>query len=101
MNKSLHNFITALKFSRWRWALFIAIVSDAIGFAVILFPPAQWLVDAVTAIALLFIIGFRWQLFVSLAIEVIPALELFPAWTLVVLTLMATPQHPIDTEQDK
>jgi hypothetical protein len=96
-----HNFIKALKLPRWRWSLFIAIVSDAIGFAVIWFLPAQWLVDAITAIALLLIIGFRWQLFVSLAIEVIPALELFPAWTLVVLTLLATPQHSIDKEQDK
>lgn len=91
----------ALKLPRWRWALFIAIVSDAIGFAVVLFPPAQWLVDAITAAALLLIIGFRWPLLISLAIEVVPALELFPAWTLVVLALMATPQLPIDTEQNK
>jgi len=94
--KLAHNFIKALKLSHWRWALFIAIVSDGLGFAVVLFPPAQWVLDAITAAALLFTIGFRWQLFISLAVEVVPALELFPAWTLVVLALMALPQHQID-----
>jgi hypothetical protein len=88
-----------LKLPRWRWALFVAIASDTVGFTVVFFPPAQWLVDAITAIALLFIIRFRWPLFISLAVEVIPALELFPAWTLVVLALMATPQRPIDADQ--
>ena len=93
------NFINTLKLPRWRWALFVAIASDTVGFAVVFFPLAQWLVDAITAIALLFIIGFRWPLLISLAVEVIPALELFPAWTLVVLALKATPQRPIDADQ--
>jgi hypothetical protein len=68
-----------------RWALLIAIVSDALGFGVVLFPPLQWLLDAITAAALLMVLGFRWPLLIALAVEVIPAIELFPAWTLVVL----------------
>jgi len=99
--KPIHNFITALKLPRWRWALFIAVVSDALGFAVVWFPPAQWLLDAATAIALLFALGFRWPLFIALAVEVVPALELFPAWTLVVLALLATPQDPTDGGENK
>lgn len=87
MIKLAHNFTKALKLPCWRWALFIAIVSDALGFAVVLFPPAQWLLDAITAAALLFTIGFRWQLFIALAFEVVPALELFPMWTLMVVVL--------------
>jgi hypothetical protein len=70
-----------------RWALLIALVSDALGFGVALFPPLQWLLDAVTAIALLVVLGFRWPLLIALAIEVIPAIELFPAWTLVVIAM--------------
>jgi hypothetical protein len=97
--KLAHNFITALKLPRWRWALLIAIISDALGFAVVLFPPAQWLLDAVTAIALLFTLGFRWQLFIALAVEVVPALELFPAWTLVVLALLAAHQDSTNNEK--
>ena len=73
-----------------RWALVIALVSDALGFGVVLFPPLQWLLDAVTAAALLMILGFRWPLFIALAIEAIPAIELFPAWTLVILAMAAS-----------
>jgi amino acid transporter len=73
-----------------RWALLIALVSDALGFGVALFPPLQWLLDAVTAIALLMVMGFRWPLLIALAVEVIPAIELFPAWTLVVISMMAS-----------
>jgi hypothetical protein len=90
MQKLAHNFMAAWKFPRWRWALLIAVVSDALGFAVVLLPPVQWLLDAVTAAALLMALGFRWQLFAALAVEVVPGLQLFPAWTLVVLAMSAT-----------
>jgi len=75
---------------RMRWALLIALLSDALGFGVALFPLLQWLLDAITAIALLMVLGFRWPLLIALAFEVIPAIELFPAWTLVVLAMMAS-----------
>ena len=90
MNKLVHNFMTAWKFPRWRWALIIAVVSDALGFWVTLLPLVQWVLDAVTAVALLITIGFRWQLLAALAVEVVPALELFPAWTLAVVAMSAT-----------
>jgi hypothetical protein len=75
------------KSPQMRWALLIALASDALGFAVVLFPPLQWLLDAVTAAALLWVMGFRWPLLIALVIEVIPAIELFPAWTLVVIAI--------------
>jgi hypothetical protein len=79
-----------------RRALVIAIISDTLGFAVIALPPVQWAVDAVTAILLLVVLGFRWQLFAALAFEVVPFLELFPAWTLVVMALAATTEQKSD-----
>ena len=88
-----HNFIAAWKIPRWRNALLIAVVSDALGFATVLLPPAQWLLDAVTAAALLMTLGFRWQLFAALAVEVVPAVQLFPAWTLVVLAMSFSTIH--------
>jgi amino acid transporter len=88
-NHSLPSFLHAWT-PKLRWALLIALISDALGFVVVLLPPLQWLLDAVTAIALLMVLGFRWPLLIALAIEVIPAIELFPAWTLVVLALMAS-----------
>jgi hypothetical protein len=84
------NFRNAWKTPRLRSALVIAVVSDILGFAVVLLPPVQWALDAVTAVLLLVVLGFRWQLLAALTIEVIPFLELFPAWTLVVMALAAT-----------
>ena len=84
---------------RMRWALLIALVSDALGFGVVLFPPLQWLLDAVTAAALLMVLGFRWPLLIALAIEVIPAVELFPAWTLVVIGMAASGGKEFNNEQ--
>ena len=52
MLKSLvPNFLAAWKVPRWRWALLTAAASDALGFGVVLWPPLQWLLDAVTAAA--------------------------------------------------
>jgi hypothetical protein len=89
-NKLYNRLRTAWKSPKWRRALVIALISDAIGFLVVLMPPLQWAVDAVTAVVLFIVLGFRWSLFMALAIEVIPAIELFPAWSLWVLALAAT-----------
>jgi len=87
--------LLVLKSARWRWALFVAVISDILGFAVVLLPPLQWLLDAITMILLLFILRFRWPLLVALAIEVVPGLEVFPAWTLVVLALSAKEKQKV------
>ena len=82
--------MTAWKLPRWRWALVTAVLSDAVGFGVALIPPVQWLVDAITAGVLFVVLGFRWPLLGALAIEVVPGMALFPAWTLVVAALAGT-----------
>lgn len=95
----VRNLLAALKSPRWRWALLIAAVSDLLGIALALLPFVQWLLDAATACALLLVLGFRWLLLAALAVEVVPALEIFPTWTLVVLAMpVATPQG---SPQDK
>jgi hypothetical protein len=86
----IRNFVLASKTPRWRRAFIIALLSDALGFLVVLFPPLQWTLDVVTAGALVLILGFRWKLMLAMAIGVIPAIELFPAWTLVILAMAAT-----------
>jgi hypothetical protein len=90
LKKYFENFLIAWKLPRWRWALLLAIISDVLGIAFTFTPPVYWVIDAVTAVVLLFVIGFRWPLLPALAIEVIPGLQLFPAWTLVVLALAGT-----------
>lgn len=90
----IHNILVALKFPRWRWALLAAVMSDTMGFALTPFPPAQWVLDAITALALFAVLGFRWPLLPALAIEVVPGLQLFPAWTLVVAALASSEKAP-------
>ena len=51
--------------------------------------PLDIVVDAVTAIAILFIVGFEWRLAIALVAELVPGLDLFPSWTAVVLSLSA------------
>mgnify|MGYP001313547100 CR=1 FL=1 len=86
----LQNLLLAWKFPRWRWALVVALLSDAVGFGVVLLPPVQWLLDAITAVVLFAALGFRWPLLSALIVEAVPALQLFPAWTLVVAALAST-----------
>jgi hypothetical protein len=91
---AVRNLSLALKAPRWRWALVTAVVSDALGFGVVLLPPVQWLLDALTVAVLFIVLGFRWPLLPALAVEAVPGLEVFPAWTLVVAALAATNAPP-------
>ena len=101
VEKLIRNFVLAGKTPRWRRALLVALLSDALGFLVVLFPPLQWTLDVITAAVLVMVLGFRWKLLVAMAIEVIPAIQLFPAWTLVVLAMAATePQKSIENTHD-
>ncbi len=95
----IQNFRMAWKLPRWRWALGVAILSDALGFGVALIPPLQWLVDAVTAGVLFAVLGFRWALLSALVVEAVPGLQLFPAWILVVAALAGT-GNPIGRSPD-
>ncbi len=90
LNTFVRNFLAAWKIPRWRAALLIAAVSDAIGFGVVLFVPLQWAVDVLTAGALLWVLGLRWAIVPAVAVEVVPGLQLFPAWTLFVLAMAGT-----------
>jgi hypothetical protein len=75
----MRNLLTAWKLPRWRWALLTAGLSDALGFGVVLFPLVQWVLDAVTAVVLFVVLGFRWPLLTAVAVEAVPGLQLFPA----------------------
>ena len=90
MIKAIRNLAAAMKLPKWRRALLIAIISDILSFVFALIPPVQWGVDLVTAILLVSMLGFRWPLLIAMIIEVIPAIELFPAWTLVILALASS-----------
>jgi len=92
----IENIRTAWSSPRWRRALVIAAISDVLGFGVVFWPPAVLMLDALTVIALLMVMGFRWPLLFALAVEAVPGLQIFPAWTLVIAALAAaeTPNDP-------
>jgi hypothetical protein len=93
VNKFVRGFRVAWRSPRWRLALLIAVVSDAIGFGLGLIPLIQWIVDAVTALLLLVVLGFSWPLLAALAVEAVPAIEMFPTWTLVVIVMAGSGTH--------
>jgi len=69
-------------------AFAIAALSDALSFATSFAPPAQLAVDAVTAVLLFWVLGYRWQLLPALVAEAIPVVAAFPTWTLAVGVLI-------------
>ena len=70
--------------------MLLALISDILGFLFTFTPPVHWMIDVVTVIVLFAAIGFKWLLLPALIVEVIPGLQLFPAWTLVVIALAGT-----------
>ena len=79
--------------TRKRLALAIAAASD-IGQWFVLpatveggVSPVEVGIDAVTAIAILLVVGFHWRLAIALFAELVPGLDLAPTWTAVVLSL--------------
>lgn len=86
------NFLEAWKKPRWRIALGVAMVSDAIAYNpfVALIPPVEWAIDGVTVLLLFMVLGFKWLMLPALIVEAIPGLMLFPFWTLAVIAMAAT-----------
>jgi hypothetical protein len=73
---------------RQAMAFAIAAVSDFLSFWTVLALPMQWLIDAGTALLLFLILGRRWAILPGLIAEAIPGMGVFPAWVLVVLSII-------------
>jgi hypothetical protein len=75
---------------KFRIALALAIVADAIQFFFIPFfvegaeSPIADAVDVVMAAAMYFLLGWHWEFLPSFAIKLIPGVDLVPLWTLAV-----------------
>jgi hypothetical protein len=50
--------------------------------------------DAVVALTLLLVLGWRWRIVGALALELVPGIALFPSWTAFVLTLPSAAPVP-------
>lgn len=66
----------------------VAAISDFLSIWTEFAPPAQWALDAITALALFLILGRRWALLPGLIAEAIPGMGVFPVWVLVVLSII-------------
>jgi hypothetical protein len=85
----------ALSRTRLGLALTIAIISDGLSIWLELFPPAQWTLDILTAVALFALLGARWEILPALIAEAIPGVAAFPFWVLVVGSVyVAQRGHP-------
>jgi len=70
-----------------QWFFFPAVVEGAAS-------PFEVALDALTALAILVVVGFQWRLAIALVAELVPGLDMFPTWTLVVLSLTTAPPAP-------
>jgi hypothetical protein len=89
----------AVPLKRKRIALALAGIADLVqaGAFPVFAPgapsPAVDALDAVVVVALTVILGFRWRLLISLAVELLPIATLFPTWTAVVASLPVLPEE--------
>lgn len=95
----------AIPSRRKNWALFVAGISDLTqvlflpAFAEGAASPFEVALDAMTALIIMLIVGFKWRLAVALAAELVPGVDLFPTWTAMVLSLPVEAKHPVDVRQ--
>jgi len=76
--------------SRFRAAMVLAMVADAvqiIGFSLFVegaLSPLDDILDFITAVALVRMLGWHWEFLPSLIAELVPGVDLIPFWTLAV-----------------
>lgn len=79
--------------SRFRTAILIAVVADAVqaiayyAFAEGALSPADDVLDAGVALAMTALVGWHWEFAPSFLAELVPGLDLVPFWTLAILNV--------------
>lgn len=99
------NFLKSIKTPELRLAWAVAIIADALQ--ILAFPlfaegglsPADGALDLIVAVVLTRLLGWHWAFLPSLAVELVPGLDLFPTWTAAVFYV--TRQIPAETEGRK
>jgi len=100
----LRDFFRSMKTPEERLAWLVAIGADALQLAVTpLFAagalsPADAVLDAVVAVALVRLLGWHWAFLPTLLIEAVPGADLFPTWTAAVFFVtrqMHAPGEPV------
>jgi hypothetical protein len=95
--------IRILPGTRFRIALLLAVLADALQLAIIpIFiegaeSPAADLVDLVMAGVLYYLLGWHWEFLPSFAVKLIPGADLVPLWTLAVANVYRKAKQPLAT----
>lgn len=84
------NWMTSSQLTRFRIALILAIIADALQ--IILLPlfvegaesPADDVLDAAVGAALIYLLGWHWEFAPSFLAKLVPGVDLVPLWTLAV-----------------
>ena len=105
------NEITISPITRFRAAMIIAIIADALQIVVLpLFvegavSPADDILDLGVGAALVYLLGWHWEFLPSFFAKLVPGVDLIPFWTMAVAsvyrrskrTLVATAEHREET----
>jgi hypothetical protein len=88
---ALLDYVKSLKSPELRLAWVVAVAADAIQIAALPlfvgggFSPADAVLDVAVGAILVRLLGWHWAFLPSLAVELVPGLDLFPTWTAAVL----------------
>jgi hypothetical protein len=93
------NLMTNSQVMRFRIALILAIVADALQ--LILLPlfvegaesPADDVLDAAVGAALFYLLGWHWEFAPSFLAKLVPGVDLVPLWTLAVANVYRKSKH--------
>jgi hypothetical protein len=98
--------ISLLPVSRFRIALILAMIADALQIAIMpVFvegaeSPAEDILDVIVGGALAFLLGWHWEFLPSFAGKLIPGVDLVPLWTLAVANVYRKSKRIAATEQE-
>jgi hypothetical protein len=100
----LRDFFRSMKTREERLAWLVAVGADALQlcvtplFAEGALSPADAILDALVAVALVRLLGWHWAFLPTLLIEAVPGADLFPTWTAAVFFVtrqMHAPGEPV------
>ena len=103
-----HNTITISQRSRFRAALILAIVADALQ--IVVFPvfvegaqsPADDVLDFDVGAVLMYLLGWHWEFLPSFFAKLVPGVDLAPFWTLAVANVYRkAKQIAVTTEESR
>jgi hypothetical protein len=101
---SLWDHFKSLKTPEHRAAWAVALAADALQIAVFPlfaeggFSPADSLLDLIVAVLLIRLLGWHWAFLPTLAVELIPGIDLFPTWTAAVWFVTRRQVHAEEPE---